>query len=433
MTAFTGWQIDLVDGTGSTDITSFVQGFNTTTKANIGSFSTTTITLTLDNDDGDFTPAEGGGTGTYSSIDWLTQAIQISPAADTTKFSAFGFISRFRIRDNGTNSTVEMECRDWLSLAAGQQFDMTGSSSNIEFDVFFASCFDGSLGNPAPTLPDFGQPTYSTVLTETNRSYSTNVYAERVRHISATGVTAFDYVNQAMFNAYPSVIIPTDAAADNPFNFIRYNFESINRTLTYSESRGRQTFVFSENPTGTVLPFIQLQPAFNHDQLTNTTTVESAVAGVTAQTATNTATGNAYGSRARFYTGTGNPTETDNSYDAGALEAAQFWTSRQGQARYTPQTLTTSIELIDDRNSTAAATVLMDLMAAKKSMFQVCSITYTPTAGSQVTANCVISGRTIQAVPGRTTITLDLLPAQDYQSFVLDSDTLGVLDTNRLG
>jgi len=45
----------------------------------------------------------------------------------------------------------------------------------------------------------------------------------------------------------------------------------------------------------------------------------------------------------------------------------------------------------------------------------------------------VISGRTIKATPGNTTITLDLLPAQDYQSFVLDSSTLGVLDTNRLG
>ena len=76
---------------------------------------------------------------------------------------------------------------------------------------------------------------------------------------------------------------------------------------------------------------------------------------------------------------------------------------------------------------------LAQLLDVRYGLWQNATITYTPTAGSQVTDNCVIAGRSIQAVPGRTTITLDLLPAQDYQSFVLDSDTLGVLDTNRLG
>ena len=70
---------------------------------------------------------------------------------------------------------------------------------------------------------------------------------------------------------------------------------------------------------------------------------------------------------------------------------------------------------------------LAQLLDVRYGLWQNATVTYTPTAGSQVTDNCVISGRTIQAVPGRTTITLNLLPAEDYQSFVLDSNLLGVL------
>ena len=60
-------------------------------------------------------------------------------------------------------------------------------------------------------------------------------------------------------------------------------------------------------------------------------------------------------------------------------------------------------------------------------MWHPVQITYTPTGGSQTTADCVISGRTINATPKQTTIILDLLPAVDYQSFRLDSPIIGVL------
>jgi hypothetical protein len=435
MTAFAGWQIDLVDGTGATDITSFVQGFNIQCKVKIGAFTPTDVVLTLNNNGGDFTPAEGGGTGTYASVDWLTKAIKISPSADTDRYTAHVFVSDFNMRDDGTNSSVQLICQDWLSLASSQVFDIAENTTTTPFGPFIDNVLQGASGyGPGATLPNYGQPTYPQEIFLFDLGDST---ADRMARPAATNVSTLDYINQAVFGGYPSIVIPTDAKIGEYISppgtfYVAYVGTVLNRTLTY-RNPFRIPVAFSDNPTGTTLAFADLEPGFNFDELTSTANVTSGITGVTSQTSTNTSTGNNYGTRARFYNETGNNNETDNGNDAGALEAAEFWTKRQEAARYIPRRLTTSIELIDDRNGTAAATTLINLMAAVDGLFQPCDITYTPTGGSQVTANCVISGRTIQAVPGRTTIVLDLLPAQDYQSFVLDSDTLGVLDTNRLG
>lgn len=430
MTAFAGWQIDLIDGTGATDITSFVQGFNIRCEVNIGRFSPTNVVLTLNNNEGDFTPAEGGGTGTYASIDWLTKAIRIAPSANTDRYTAHVFVSDFKMRDDGTASSVQLTCEDWMSLASSELFDITENTTTRYFSRFIEDVIEGTSGYGAgATLPDYGQPSYPRLVVLFDVSDTSGGYMARP---AATNVSSLDYINEAVFGGYPAIVIPTGASIVGPTPGIAYGATALNRTITYT-GIFNIPFAFSDSPTGTTLAFAELDPGFNFEEITNTATVTSGITGVTSQNSTNTGTGNSYGTRARFYNNTGNNNATDNGNDAGALEAAEFWTKRQGNARYIPRRLTTSIELIDDRNGTAAATTLINLMAAVDGMFQPCDITYTPTGGTQVTANCVISGRTIQATPGRTTITLDLLPAQDYQSFVLDSSTLGVLNTNRLG
>ena len=438
MAAFAGWQIDLIDGVGATDITSFVQGFNIQCKVKIGAFTPTDVVLTLNNNGGDFTPSEGGGTGTYASVDWLTKAIRIYPSGNNNRFTAHTFVSDFKMRDDGTNSSVQLTCQDWLSLASSELFDFSENTSTRDFATFIDDVLEGVSGfGPGATLPSYGQPTYAKEVFFNDLSGAT---PDELARPAASNVTSLDYINQAVFGGYPSIVIPTSATIGEYITppgtfYVAYVGTALNRTLTYRPpySYGLFPFEFSDNPTGTTLAFAELEPGFNFDELTSTANVTSGITGVTSQTSTNTGTGNSYGTRARIYNETGNNNETDNGNEAGALEAAEFWTKRQSAARYIPSRLTTSIELIDDRNGTSAATVLINLMAANDALFQPCNITYTPTGGSQVTANCVISGRTIQAVPGRTTITLNLLPAQDYQSFVLDSDILGVLDQNRLG
>ena len=72
---------------------------------------------------------------------------------------------------------------------------------------------------------------------------------------------------------------------------------------------------------------------------------------------------------------------------------------------------------------------LLDISTA---IWQPAEITYTPTGCPEQTVMAVIKGRTVSATPDQTTITLDLVTANQYQSFILDDQYLGVLDKNRL-
>lgn len=52
---------------------------------------------------------------------------------------------------------------------------------------------------------------------------------------------------------------------------------------------------------------------------------------------------------------------------------------------------------------------------------------------SETTVNVVCEGFSFNAVPGQTTYTVFFSPLNNYQYFTLDSTTLGILDTSRLG
>ena len=56
-----------------------------------------------------------------------------------------------------------------------------------------------------------------------------------------------------------------------------------------------------------------------------------------------------------------------------------------------------------------------------------------PAAGSDTTVNVVLEGWQINITPEQTTYSLSFSPLTYYQFFTLDSTTLGILDTSRLG
>lgn len=58
---------------------------------------------------------------------------------------------------------------------------------------------------------------------------------------------------------------------------------------------------------------------------------------------------------------------------------------------------------------------------------------YTVPGGSPTTVACLIEGVTINVTPDETRWTLSLSPLQYYQFFTLNSSTLGILNTSRLG
>ena len=56
-----------------------------------------------------------------------------------------------------------------------------------------------------------------------------------------------------------------------------------------------------------------------------------------------------------------------------------------------------------------------------------------PGAGSDTSVQTVIEGWNLNITPAQTRWTLYLSPLTYYQFFTLDSSTLGILDTSRLG
>jgi len=56
-----------------------------------------------------------------------------------------------------------------------------------------------------------------------------------------------------------------------------------------------------------------------------------------------------------------------------------------------------------------------------------------PGAGSDTTESVAIEGIAVNATPEQTTFEVFFSPTTYYQFFTLDSSTLGILDTSRLG
>lgn len=439
MGIYDGWTIELFDATSNTDLTSYAQGFQTRVKFNIGRFSKYAASITLDNDDGAFTPASGGGTGTFANTDWLANAIRIRPNSSSNDVFE-GVIADAQFRDNGVNSTVTLTCKDWLTVASSNRFDISENTTEERNVDLMGKILAGSptytgYGTGA-VLPALGEPTWTRlpfIRVLSNQDYS--FYPEGVNapdklaRPAATNVTSLDYINRTIFGGYPCIAAPNSILPFAFANSIQYNIAYIGRSLTKDPFWFDQ-FAFSESPSGTTLAFSDLTFGFEFDDITTQTNIDSGMTSGPTATVTDTDAQNKYGTRARYYAKTGNTVQNDTGNSAGASGAASFWVERQSEARYIPRTLTTSVELIEKTNGATGETELHSLFP---SIFAPCNITYTPTGGSQITAKCVISGMTVNATPGRTTITLDLLPAQDYQSFVLNSSTLGVLNTNRLG
>jgi hypothetical protein len=120
--------------------------------------------------------------------------------------------------------------------------------------------------------------------------------------------------------------------------------------------------------------------------------------------------------------------------DAQAQNRANMLATRFGEVRFVPNEISLSASQVDAVADSSAAQEWALLLDAGGGMWQQAYLDYTPTgASSQKTEHVVLAGRTLRVTPSDTILTLKLLPAVDYQTFVLDSNDLGVLDQNRLG
>ena len=426
MAEFPGYLVTIRREADDHNLTNYALGFVSSASFTFGRPAQFRTEITFNNNNGDFTPTEGGGTGAFKDVLWYESYVQIDVyGTGTTLFE--GLVNRFTIQDNGRESRATIIATDWMTATRSDVFNVA-ESSNIYYDnpasqmYYF---FNGSSGfGSGAQTPKFGY-TDATYLFD----QADDVFLDMGRP-AASNVNVMDAVTQMFIAPLPCVVLPNEIVRSSSTSVV-FRADVLGRSITYADTT---EFVFTENPTGDELPFTAVVPNFDRDMITSNTSYESGMAGVGTATASNGATKTRYGQRNRKYTGTGHIVAGNDTADNyGMLKSASFWTTRQAEARYVPRRLTTTIETIETfNNSTAALDQLEQLLSAKYGMWHPVQITYTPTGGTQTTADCVISGRTIKATPSRTTITLDLLPAVDYQSFRLDSSVIGVLDQNRL-
>lgn len=429
MTIVLGYTVTFDDRLSSADITSRTLGFSTSTRAGIGELGRMECSITLNNNDGAFTPTEGGGTGTYRNVDWYSQRLRIVANFTLGNHEVFsGIIRGIDVADDGVNSFVTLRALDWMQVATSEPFDLTASGSSIDPATAINNALDGA-GNwgDGLTIQKFGDPSVPT-----NPAFLTLGTANfSVKRPALTDVTTKDVISTVLLPSGPFVHIPGGLSfqyGGTPFtNLLGF---VISPTLDYTKPYV-DVVPFDENGSQSPakLPFNQVEVGFNTDDITNLTYAASAVSGLAGQTVSDTVSLDKYGSRPRRFTRTANDSEADLTNVAG------FWTNRQSTVRYTPARLKFTVQTVEAKlvNSLDVQLLVRSVFDYSICLFQRVNVTYTPTGGTSVTAPAVIYSRRIDARPGNTTVTLDLLPGLDYSSFVLDSSTFGVLDQNRLG
>jgi hypothetical protein len=424
------WNVTIGGLDTNTDFTDRVAGINIKQPLGFMQPSAHLVTITLNNFDGALTPGAGG---TYSSVAWFQQAVFISCTINTTDTAQVfhGIIDDFDIRDDGVTSIVTLTASDWLSIGArGLYGNDFSNSTSYDWTEWANRIID--------TFTLQGVPSGETSLPKLDQDLG--VYRGFVGDVSyyAAGTVTTGYKGNAGDSlgdvliarhqaGVPSVIWPTtiDKWTYLGNDWARYDAAIVGDTLSRTDANAT-TFVFTEGtPASGELPVNAIDRGYDIERVINQATISSSFTTNTVE-ANNSDSTSTTGIKSLFAADSSMLLDTDTQRMADNI------VERFSNIHFQARKISVQSATLADTNS-GSKEELAQLLDVRYGLWQNATVTYTPTAGTQVTDNCLIAGRTIQAVPGRTTITLDLLPAQDYQSFVLDSDTLGVLDTNRLG
>jgi hypothetical protein len=402
----------------SYDITSEVMSFNVNTQVSLAEIGTSKGSMLIKNFTGKFTP---GGGGTYGSVDWFNQAVLINGTTTVggvpTSFKLFhGIVDQFALDDNGINSYVTISFIDALtaggrSATVNTNFGSANASTAIEQ-------FYENTGVSAPAqMPTLGG---------TNTGYAvttkllTNDFTIQCT-TSNVGNSLNSSISLIITPVGPSMIIPTTITLTSPV----FGYELIDYTMTRNAAN-RTTFLFKDKTvSGTQLPIGDLVTGYDEDQLTNyvTLTDPAVFSTVTSFNATSTTK---YGQRFSSYTQAGSNGVADQT------NTVNSWINRFGGIVFAPQELTLSSKMVQSAAADAAAPFWNKILDIESVMWQPVQLTYTPTGCAQQTKMSVIASRRISATPSDCQVTLGLLPAYQYQSFILDDTYLGILDSSRV-
>lgn len=428
MAQITTWVIKVGKYSGgslaTTDHASRTLGLYIDQQCDPGQLGTGTCSVTLDNRDGALNP---DSSGSFKTEDWLEYGIFIEATVMGTTVPVFhGVITDFRIDDDGDGrSSVTVTGQDAFSVIGRQQGFTFGMTNTSTADQLFDMTSPHLLLN-STKVPTLGYPTMRTFWEELNAS------TESVSHnlpASAGSVVLGDVVNNSVMPNEQTVAFPTIlddsgtyVAADS---WVGFTVDGLARA---GVSATGNVFVFTTNdpmPTGQ-MPYRALVRDFHIDLVTNAASV-TALDGGTAQTFADTTSQEKYGTRARFY-------QTTSTDDAQALYTAQLWVNRYSYDESVVMSAS-SLQVTDGmmRSQGGDQAKWRGLLDVAAGWWETGSVAYTPTNGSAITYPFIIAGRTIEATPTDTVVTLKVRPQSIYLAFILDDVTRGVLGTNKLG
>ena len=418
MAITTAFTITIGNLGASYDITSEVMSFNVNTQVSLAEIGTSKGSMLIKNFTGSFTP---GGGGTYGNIDWFNQAVLINGTTTVggvpTSFKLFhGIVDQFALEDNGINSYVRISFIDALtaggrSATVSTIFGTRNASNAIE--IFYEN---STLSEPAqmPTLG--GTNTGYAVTTKLLTSdFSTTCNTDGIGNSLNSSIQLIITPNG------PAMVIPTTITLTSPV----FGYELIDYTMTRNAAN-RTTFLFKDKTvSGTQLPIGDLVTGYDEDQLTNyvSTTDSTGTVNLTSFNATSTTK---YGQRFRSYSQVGFATTAQQT------TTNDSWINRFGEITFAPQELTLSSKMVQSAAADAAEPFWNKILDIESVMWQPIQLTYTPTGCAQQTKMSVIQSRRISATPSDCQVTLGLLPAYQYQSFILNDTYLGILDSSRI-
>lgn len=418
MAITTAFTITIGNLGASYDITSEVMSFNVDTQVALAEIGTSKGSMLIKNFTGKFTP---GGGGTYGNIDWFNQAVLINGTTTVggvpTSFKLFhGIVDQFALDDNGINSYVTISFIDALT-AGGRSATVNTVIGTSNASTKIENFYENPSVSAAAQMPTLGGTNTGYVVTTKLLTSDFTVLCNTAN----VGNSLNSTISLIITPVGPSMVIPTTITLTSPV----FGYELIDYTMTRNAAN-RTTFLFKDKTvSGTQLPIGDLVTGYDEDQLTNYVTLTDP-ASVTTVTSFNAASTTKYGQRFRSYTQAGSNGVADQT------NTVNSWINRFGDITFAPVELSFSSKMVQSAAADAAEPFWNKILDIESVMWQPVQLTYTPTGCAQQTKMSVIQSRRISATPSDCQVTLGLLPAYQYQSFILNDTYLGILDSSRV-
>lgn len=447
MAVTTTWKFYLKQYSNNIELTDRTLGASINQDVRVGSVGRGTALIEIDNNDGAFTPLNGG---TYSDLDAYSYALIIDAEIQNgigsyTERQVFGgLVSNFVLRDDGRNSTVQIEAVDPLTMAGRSKVEFL----NLDPLQYF---FRANLGityilngyvEPVTGSTIF-EPVDAPLLGAAQTTFS--VFGADVQEIEPIvqfygydGFTVADLLNSALLPINPAVMFSQKLVLGNLGGLETwfYNTQIFDGSKVPT-STWRKDFVFDHNPTGTELPFFNIDRGYNVDDMVNGAQITRAdptqFGGAATETKTYESTESVqrFGRRNIAYSKVAirwdDTTENLGVLEPGAQQTAERWANMYDTPRFLTKSFRASVKQVQAKADDSAWLQWANYLDSQFGLWNTAKIVYQPTGGSERTDNIVVAGRTINISPSDSTITVRCLPMQDNMNFILDDPQLGKL------